>query len=311
MSEKLFFTAKKIKPKDRSEIVSLITGCECLDKAIVGLNKGEVTCVSGLNGSGKSSWLSQLCLEVVNIGHSVALFSGELEASRVLDWIQLQASGRAHTRPSKYGNYFYVPNEVKASINEWLEQKLFVYNNSFGKKSDKILEALDDCIKTKKVDLVILDNLMSIDLDSNNFNKNDKQSSFIQKVVEFAKESDTHIVLVAHPRKSLGFLRKDDIAGTSDLTNAVDNVFIIHRVNEDFKRLSKQTFGWQKDNELFEFDNVIEVCKNRDFGVQDYFCGLYYEKESKRFMNNPLESKHYGWENEISIDDTFKSPFDL
>ena len=295
-----FFNTKQIKKRDRSKIVSLKTGFSELDKKIIGLNKGEVSCVSGLNGSGKSSILSQIALEVVQAGHKVALFSGELSEDRVLDWLQLQAAGRDHAIPTQYDNYFYVRDEIKDRINEWLFQKLFVYNNACGNDVEEIVSAIDYCIGEKDIDIVILDNLMSINL-GNAFDKNEKQSVFIKEIKKFAATKDVHIVLVAHPRKSLGFLRKDDIAGTADLTNMVDNVFIVHRVNEDFKRLSKQTFGWKADKPIYDYSNVIEVCKNRDFGVQDYFVGLYYEKESKRFKNAPGESKAYGWEYEEPI----------
>jgi len=89
MTEKLFLTSTDIKPRDRSQIVSISTGLIELDKKIIGLNKGEVSCVSGLSGSAKSTWLSQLSLEVVSAGKKVALFSGELHESRVLEWLQL------------------------------------------------------------------------------------------------------------------------------------------------------------------------------------------------------------------------------
>jgi len=88
-------------------------------------------------------------------------------------------------------------------------------------------------------------------------------------------------------------------------------VFIIHRVNEDFKRLSKQTLAIRDDSPIYNFTNVIEVCKNRDFGVQDLFVGMYYEKETKRFKNTPDEERHYGWEREIHEEQELKLPFDL
>jgi len=294
MTEKLFLTSTDIKPRDRSQIVSISTGLVELDKKIIGLNKGEVSCVSGLSGSAKSTWLSQLSLEVVSAGKKVALFSGELHESRVLEWLQLQAAGKDFTIPTKYENYFYVAPFVKPYINKWLEQKIFVYNNNYGNKVEELLRAIEHCISTKGVDMVILDNLMSIDLGATNFNKNEKQTEFIHSVVGFAKKFNVHIALVAHPRKSQGFLRKDDIAGTADLTNAVDNVFIIHRVNRDFKRLSQLTLGFPATHEIYEYDNVIEICKNRDLGYQDEMIGLYFEKESKSFSCDKAH-KQYGW----------------
>ncbi len=97
-----------------------------------------------------------------------------------------------------------------------------------------------------------------------------------------AQKYDVHIMFVAHPRKAMGFLRLDDISGTADIGNAVDNAFIVHRVNNDFKRLSMQMFGWKADDDLYTASNVIEIAKDRDGGLQDYFIPLYYEVESKR-----------------------------
>jgi twinkle protein len=315
INQPLFYTSKSAKAKDRSQIVSIRTGISELDKKIIGLNKQEVSIVSGSNGSAKSTLLSQMALEVVEIGKKVALFSGELSEDRVLNWIHLQAAGRRYTHPTSYEHFYTVDQNIKDAINEWLDQKLFIYNNRYGKKASDILLAVKDCILQKKVDLVILDNLMSIDLESNNFNKNEKQSSFIQSIMEFAIDNDVHIILVAHPKKAMGFLRKDDISGTADLTNSVDNVFIVHRVNNDFKRLTKAAFGWKVEHPVYGFDNVIEICKNRDLGYQDEFIGLYFEVESKRMSCYKENNRTYGWlksmNDYIVIDEDVEPPFDL
>jgi hypothetical protein len=93
-------------------------------------------------------------------------------------------------------------------------------------------------------------------------------------------------------------LRKNDISGTSDLTNAVDNVFIIHRVNNDFFRAGAEFFGQSEIQRFQPFGNVIEVAKNRMFGIVDLMVGMYYEIESRRFKNAETEEMHYGWEAE-------------
>jgi hypothetical protein len=94
------------------------------------------------------------------------------------------------------------------------------------------------------------------------------------------------------------------VAGTADLTNAVDNVFIVHRVNNDFIRFAGDFLGHDIASQYFNFGNVIEICKNRDMGAMDYLVGLYFETESKRFLNEPYENINYGWVNEyVNIDD--------
>jgi len=307
--EPLFYTSTTIKPKDRSQIVSIQTGVNRLDKKIIGLNKGEVSCVSGLRGSGKSSLISQICLEAIQKKYKVALFSGELSENRVLEWLQLQAAGKQYTHSTDYENYYYVDDRTKNNINKWLNNKIYIYNNNYGNEAQKILDSIEQCIKDNKVDLVVLDNLMSMNLETLSGDKYERQTKLITGLVHYAQNHDVHILFVAHPRKSLGFLRIEDISGSADLANAVENVFIVHRVNTDFKTKSKLTFGWRDDNELYNYTNVIEVCKNRDLGIQDYFVGLQFEVESKRFLNEKFETKHYDWE-EVQFSVTDKAPWD-
>mgnify|MGYP003297768623 CR=1 FL=1 len=60
------------------------------------------------------------------------------------------------------------------------------------------------------------------------------------------------------------FLRKNDISGSADLTNIADNVFIMHRVNNDFKIRTKEMFNWSEDHKIYQYSNILEICKNRE-----------------------------------------------
>lgn len=296
VDEPIFLTPTKIKAVKRDISQVIPSGIDILDKRIIGFNKRELTIWSGSNGSGKSSILSQLALESTNNNFNVALFSGELQPDRVMNWITLQGAGKKYAQPTKYENYYTVPEEVKDKINQWLEGKLYVYNNNHGLKVLDVVKAIEECIDRNKIDVVIIDNLMSLDLSSVQGDKYDKQTDLVLRLSQLAKDKKVHIHFVSHPRKSIGFLRKTDISGTADITNAADNVFLCHRCNNDFKRNIKEYFGIKDDSPLLKFDNVIEVTKNRDLGVSDLFVGLYYEKESKRFLNTATEIKYYGWE---------------
>ena len=44
--------------------------------------------------------------------------------------------------------------------------------------------------------------------------------------------------------------------------------------------------------------NVVEIAKDREFGIQDYFFSLYYEESSKRLRNTEDEYITYEWDNE-------------
>lgn len=118
------------------------------------------------------------------------------------------------------------------------------------------------------------------------------------QIKDFAKKNQAHIILVAHPRKTMSFLRKNDISGSGDLMNAVDNIFICHRVNNDFFRAGAEFFGETTINMYRGFGNVLEVAKNRMYGIVDLMVGMQYEIESRRFKNTTEENVQYGWERE-------------
>jgi len=297
-----YLKLEDIKERDRSQIISVPSGFHALDKRILGFNKGELTIWSGGNGSGKSTILSQVALEAVNNGFRVAMFSGELTADRVKQWLHLQAAGKLHNKLGEYGRYFVTPHSTGQRIDAWTGERLWIYNNTWGMEAGGILAATQEHIRNYQTDMIIIDNLMTLDLSKfKGDNKYDRQTEIVLRVADMAKKMNIHIHFVCHPRKPLGFLRKEDISGTADITNAADNVIMMHRVNKDFEKNGKVHFGKDADggeivDEYMAFSNVMEIMKNRDLGVQDELIGLYFEEESKRMLNQPDECKRYGWE---------------
>lgn len=292
---KKWLSLSGIKKIDLSSIESMKTGYKELDQSIVGLNAGEVSILSGGNGSGKSSWINNLMLNVINQGYKVALWSGELPPAILKTWIQMCAAGKEYLRPStKTIGKYYVPNDIAQKIDVWLDGKFYLYNNEYSNKWEQIFNDMNELLNIG-VKLYILDNLFSLDVDIFEGDKNNKHKELILEICRFAKTNGVHLLLVAHPRKSIGFLRKTDISGTADLTNAVDNVFICHRVNNDFFRAGKEFFGEGTIMKYQGFGNVIEVAKNRLYGAVDVMCGMHYEIESRRFKNSIDETVRYGW----------------
>lgn len=294
---KKWLSLSDVKAVNLSETKTIKTGFRELDKKLLGLNLGEVTLLSGSNSAGKSSWLNTLILNVINNGNKVALWSGELPPDKLKMWIHNAAAGKSNIVSKQRGEFtiYETPPQVGARIDQWLDGNLFLYNNEYSSKWEQIFNDINELLKLD-VNLFILDNLFSMDIDIFDGDKNNKQKELILQICQLAKKNKIHIILVAHPRKAMGFLRKTDISGTADLTNAVDNVFICHRVNNDFVKTGSEFLGAAKVQEYSMFGNCIEVCKNRMFGVVDYLVGMYYEIESRRFKNTMDEQVIYKWQ---------------
>lgn len=292
----VFYTAMDILNLPVPEERFIKTGIADIDKKLRGMKKGYVSVMSGLRAAGKSSVISEMVLDGVESGNNIGVFSGELAPKNFMRWMNLQAAGKGYTEPTQFEGYYNVQRKYQEQIAQWLGEHFWLYNNEYGFDFQAVVDQFKRKIEKDKLDMLILDNLMTFDISGMSENKFEAQTKFILALQgEIAKPYNVHIMFVAHPRKAMGFLRLDDISGTADLGNAVDNAFIVHRVNQDFKRLSKQMFGWKDDNQIYQATNVIEIAKDRDCGVMDYFIPLYYEPETKRLKNYSSENKIYGW----------------
>lgn len=295
-----FKSPREIKRYDRSKSITLKTGNTLIDRTILGLDLGQVSIVSGINGSGKSSWLNQVALDVIMQGYGVGIFSGELTDWRLMNWLYLQGAGKFNvtTGKDKDGNeFYYVKDDIKDQIDDWLDEKLYIYDNNSGVDIDTVGRNVQKLLIEKtNVKLVIIDNLMSMDIQKSGADKYEAQKQVILKLTTLAKMLNVHIVFVCHPTKVKDFIRKEDISGSSDLANAVDNIFLVHRVTQDFKKRSMDFFGWTDTHPIYTYDNVIEIAKNRELGSIEKLCGMYFEPQTKRFLNDREEYKQYAWQ---------------
>ena len=282
---------------DMSKIASIPTGYKELDKKIIGLLLGDVTVLSGGSGAGKSSWIDCVALNAIQRGYKVGIWSGELQDFRFQSWINQIAAGKNYVcKREGFENYYYAPKNISNQISNWLEGKLFLYNNNYGSKWQQLFADVKELVDKEGVQLIVLDNLMALQIDNYEGDKYTQQTKFINDLKEYAKAKNVHVLLVCHPRKEGIFLRKESISGTADLTNLADSVFIIHRIGKDFEQRAGEFFGKDKVLPYLKYNSVIEVCKNRSMGVIDLLVGMYYEVESRRLKNEISENIVYGWQ---------------
>lgn len=310
--EPMFLTAKQILGMPNPDVTYVPTGIEGIDNRMIGLKKGGISVLSGLRGGSKSTILTTICLNAVNQGYNVLAYSGELTAENFMRWMFLQAAGKMHVKPSQYHDgFFYVEDADKMKIAEWLGGHFVLYNNDYGNDFSLILKRLENQIAAQKTDVIILDNLMALDIRGLAQDKYDAQKQFTKDLSDLAKRTNTHIIFVAHPRKANGFLRLEDVSGSNDIVNLVDDAFIVHRNNLDFQRLSKEMFRFSDDHECYRGTNVIEIAKDRESGCQDVFIPLWYEPETKRLKNAASEMVQYGWDTDYLDDGDMDIPFNV
>jgi len=292
-------TASEFKFFDLKDAQAIPFGIPAIDRKTMGQILGEVTVLSGGSGSGKTTFVNHLILTAVQRNYHAALWSGEMAGGRIVAWLDQMAAGKNNVEsvPGTDGLYS-VPKRIRDKINDWLGDRFHIYENSYGNRWSQLCADIEDCIKQHNVNLIVLDNKMSLSLDNIVGDANEKDREFILELTDIAKRTNTHIVLVAHPRKEnlTQLIRKESIAGSSDITNLAFNVVLLHRVGRDFEKRGREFFGPIAVQELMDYSLVVEVVKARTSGVQDLLVGLYYEQETRRLKNEQAENIVYGWD---------------
>ena len=296
IDEDVFRTARMIEEDPEPDHEYIHSGITVIDQKLRGLQKTAVTVITGTRGSGKSTLVGQIILSAINDEQNVVCYSGELNNKKYLNWLIRQGAGKNHVELSASG--FHVEKEARQKIIEWFGDHFWLYNNKAGNNFKDIEKRLRQQLKECKADLCIIDNLMALDLTSFDSNKYEAQTNFVWSLKNLAELTNTHIIFVAHPRKPNGFLRLDDISGSGNISNIVDNALIVHRNNKDFQKGFQDLYGERELKRFEKATNVIEIAKDREFGTQDVFVSLYYEESSKRLRNTEDEYITYEWDND-------------
>lgn len=260
---------------------------------------------------GKTSLMNMIVLNAVNKGYKVGMWSGEMSEGEIKQWMYLQAAGKQYVTKRGQSEYYETSDAVDTKISEWLDPYFSLYSNAYSQDATQICLEIEKRFNEEKFDLIVADNLMVLDGNDINGDSNEKDKKKVLMLKELAKKLNVHIILVAHPNKSTGLLRDKYISGSGNITNIAQNVFLWHRVkyneNEyirDFERDYEEFFGAGSFAKVSDYSNILEIAKFRAKGtLMGSTYGMYYEKESGRFLNDRYEHIVYGWQEQTAQQD--------
>jgi len=273
---------------------SIATGFTEIDRNISGLSESALSILSGKRGQGKSTWACQLALNIIHNGGKVCFYSGELSATMFQAWVVKQAAGSKYLEHyiDDFGaDRYHVEPFIEERIKSWLIDKFILYDNGIVKSSERnsILERFLLAKRYYDCKYYFVDNLMTAkytrDTDRDYFRQ---QSNFAGELTDFAMQEKVHVMLVAHPKKGESGDLNDDVAGLSDITNRASNVFFMKRLDDA-----------DREKKKVDYDNVLEITKNRDYGAL-VEIGFDFKVDSKKYIpvvGRTIES--YGWESEL------------
>lgn len=280
---------------DISKIGGIHSGLNGLDKWISRFLFGSLSIITGINSSGKSTLLSQMCIaEPTNQGYKTFVYSGELPMGQLRSWIEFPMAGPANIKEWDNGpnqpKGYSIPKDTKDIMKEWYRGQVLFYAKEDIITGRELLQKMEELVGRYGVKNFVLDNLMMIDLECRSSELNLEQKKFVLALKRFARNYQVVIHLVAHPRKMefVKRLSKMDVAGSGDITNLADYVIATHRVTNTEK------------DEGCEFDSLLDLFKNRSYGHQDKTVSLKFDNKSKRMYGNEDDLyKEFAWSKKI------------
>jgi len=241
---------------------------------MIRLRPGEVTLLGGVNGHGKSEGAGHLTLDAIGQGERACVASMEFKPRRWLMRLTRQAS--AFAEPS-------IP--FIQAIHDWYQDKLWVFDAVGHAKSDRVLEVFSYARRRYGICLFVIDNLAKCGFAEDDYNG---QKAFVDQLTDFAKEHDSHVILVAHMRKGQDEKRpagKMDVKGTGAITDMVDTVLIWWRNKPKENERRKAEHAREPFDESNKPDALV-ICDKQRNGDDEPRIALWFDRGSHQFLGS-------------------------
>lgn len=293
-----------IEDVDLDALDGIPTGLPNLDRYLMKLFYGTLNIVTGINGSGKSSFLNQVICQCLDRGENAYLFSGELPNFQAKNWLNFIFAGQRNVKECSFNDsvFYKVTPEAKKEISEFYRGRLYIRKDGESNKKTDIIKSMEDSVRKYGTKLLILDNMTAMDLEGNDNNKYDKQAELIMELIAFAVKFNVVVILVVHPHKidMMRRLNKMDVQGISAIIDLAHRIISLYRVQEKDKQGEPKLNGSGWRVKPIKADVIIDILKDRLTGYESRSIEVFYDRPSKRFFTNEAELDYrYKWDQTV------------
>lgn len=250
------------------------------------IRPGELTLWTGFSGSGKSEVLNQLMVYLRSVGQRCCIASFEMPAAHTLRNMTQQASSMSYFGPSSREEFDFVYTWLTENI--WVVDKVGVFTYQ------ELIKIMAYAASRYRVNHFVVDSLLCCDIAEDDYGK---QKAFVNALRMFAMESQTHVNLVAHPRKQKDEKAgpgKMDVRGAGSLTDLPQNGITISRnaaKEEAVKKLRLQNLRTTPELERTP-DGFIEMWKQRENGELPQ-RPLFFLGGCRQYVDTPQPAQRY------------------
>ena len=238
---------------------------------------GEVTVWAGSNGGGKSLLTGQVALGLIKKGEKVCVASFEMKPKVSIKRLVRQFAGEdidhhAEIQGIEYKRALYNRFKAFAMGNLWF------YDQQGTVTADQVISVARYCAVELSVTHVFIDSLMKCVSGEDDYNG---QKRFVDEITALARDHNIHVHLVHHIRKLQSdelMPNKNDLRGSSSITDQVDNVFIVWRNKKKENEIQK---GIETD--MSSPDMILMNEKQRN-GESTEWYNFWFHRESSQFI---------------------------
>lgn len=236
---------------------------------------GELSILAGRNNSGKSQMIGQLTLSAMRQGEVACVASMEFKPERWLMRLAIQAA--ALRQPS--------PDYLRA-IHRWYERKLWAFNATGTAKANRVMDVFAYAAARYGVRWFVVDNLAKCGFSEDDYNG---QKGFVDRLGDFARDTDSHVVLVHHIRKGEDDHRlptNADIKGSGGIGDMADNVLLMwrDRKKEEERRIAEQVNAPFDEGTRPDAMLIIDKARNGDAAPT---FALWYAAQCYQYLEGP------------------------
>jgi len=197
----------------------------------------EMSVFTGDNGAGKSSFLSQLVLNLAEQGVKSCIASMEMPIARTV-WIMtrqmLGTNTLEHTKQNE--------QRLTAAI-FWLSQWVDIYDFLGITTWQGLLDVFRYERRERAMGFFVVDSVMRIGIEDDDYSQ---QGIAAATFAKFAVTTGAHLVLVVHQNKSTEGSQKNRVRGTKQWTDNADNVIGIMRHEKKGEKIAEIEAGIER-----------------------------------------------------------------
>jgi twinkle protein len=230
------------------------------------LRPGELTVWAGINKHGKTTFLTHIMLNVMQVGEKVCIASMEMKPAETMAKMSRQASGSGTPTISFIRDF-----------HKWTDGRLWIYDHMGRVQTQRILALATYVRKEMGMHHLVIDSLMKCGIGVDDLTG---QKDFVDALSTIARDSGLHIHLVCHMRKGESEKVAPDkfaVKGAGEISDMPDNIVIV------WKNLRKP----ENETGKGEPDSYVRIAGQRHHPWEGTFA-FWFSRDSQQF----LESEH-------------------